>query len=351
MRRGSAAIDDILLRRLYLDENLTAHRIATQLGCSSATIFRRLRRFGIAPRRRGPAARRTTPPAWNVEAAYAVGLAATDGNLSSDGRHMSFISKDRDLVETFHRCLGLTTVVRTLATRTGSAVYRVQWCDRRLYDWFLSLGLMPAKSLRLGHLAVPDDRFADFFRGCIDGDGSVLVYTDRYHSRKKDRYVYERLYVSLVSASLVFIDWVRMTVLRLAHVAGALHESRRAGQRPIWTLRYAKADSIRLLRWMYYAPDVPCLDRKRVTAERFLGPLGCASVRSVGRPKTGWLYNTHAEDPNDIGGLRRGGVTAAALDSKSSARKGVRVQLPPPVPALPAFETFLPSLTTPATGR
>src|SRR5262247_2598615 len=30
----------------------------------------------------------------------------------------------------------------------------------------------------------------------------------------------------------------------------------------------------------------------------------------------------------------RGGVTAATLDSKSSAREGVRVQLPPPVPFL-----------------
>jgi hypothetical protein len=33
-------------------------------------------------------------------------------------------------------------------------------------------------------------------------------------------------------------------------------------------------------------------------------------------------------------GQGRGGVTAATLDSKSSAREGVRVQLPPPVPFL-----------------
>jgi len=290
MRRAFGAIDDTLLRRLYVDGNLTAQRIVTQVGCSPTTILRRLRRFGISPRHRGPAPGRNTPLAWSAEAAYAVGLVATDGNLSSDGRHMSFISKDRDLVETFRRCLELTTLVRTLRTRTGSALYRVQWCDRRLYDWFLSLGLMPAKSLRLGRLAIPDDRFADFFRGCIDGDGSVRVYKDRYHCTKKDRYVYERLYVSLVSASLAFVDWVRTTVSRLVHVAGAIHEERRAGQRPIWTLRYAKAESIRLLRWMYYAPDVPSLERKRVTAEKFLRPLGCASVRPVGRPRIGWLY-------------------------------------------------------------
>ena len=106
---------------------------------------------------------------------------------------MSFISKDRTLLETFRRCLGLATPVRTIQTRAGGTFYRVQWSGRQFYDWLLSLGLMPAKSLRLGPLAVPDQYFADFFRGCVDGDGSILVYTDRYHSRKKACDVYERL--------------------------------------------------------------------------------------------------------------------------------------------------------------
>lgn len=154
------------------------------------------------------------------------------------------------------------------------------------------------------------------------------------HSRKKACYVYERLYVSLVSASLPFIEWIRATLNRLAHVRGAIHECRRGSYRPLWTLRYAKAESLRLIGWIYYAPDVPCLARKRATAERFLAALGHASIRSVGRPRVGWLYNVVAEGPNIAGGSSRGGVTAAASDSKSDARKGVRVQLPPPVPNL-----------------
>jgi len=294
MHRSFVSIDDELLRRLYADEALSAERIAALLGCTPTTILRRLRRFGIQPRRRGPAPRHDGPLLWSREAAYAVGLVATDGNLSSDGRHMSFISKDLDLVETFRRCLKLATPVRPIQARTGRSAYRVQWCDRRLYDWFVSLGLMPAKSLRLGPLAVPDDCFADFFRGCIDGDGSVLVYTDRYHSLKKASYVYERLYVSLVSASLAFVEWVRTTVDRLAHVAGAIHESRRTGRRPIWVLRYAKAESIKLLSWMYSVPNAPCLLRKRAIAERFLSPLGYAPGQPVGRPRVGWRYNVQA---------------------------------------------------------
>lgn len=44
---------------------------------------------------------------WNTNFAYALGLITSDGNLSSDGRHLAFISTDMDLIETFKRCLDL----------------------------------------------------------------------------------------------------------------------------------------------------------------------------------------------------------------------------------------------------
>ena len=174
---------------------------------------------------------------------------------------------------------------------TGRTYYRVQWCARRLYDWLVGIGLTPAKSLTLRPLEVPDEFFADFLRGCIDGDGSVLVYTDRYNTQKKDSYVYERLYVSLVSASRPFVEWIQAVIRRLIGISGAITGTTKQGRNTLWRLRYAKADSIRLVTWMYYSPTVPCLIRKRADAERFLLPLGYASARPSGRPRVGWLYN------------------------------------------------------------
>lgn len=287
-----------LLRRLYVDEELTVDAIAPRLGCATTTVFRRLRSFAIPVRPTGPIPRRHIHEIrWDPEVAYAVGLIATDGNLSRDGRHMSVTSKDQDLIETLRRCLRLSNSISRIQNRTGNFYHKVQWCDRGLYDWLLSIGLTPAKSLTLGPLAVPDECFADFFRGCIDGDGSVLVYVDKYHADKNERYVYERLYLSLVSASHRFLDWVRTTVQRLTGINGSIPAKRSAekgseGKHPVWVLRYAKQKSISLLRWIYYAPTVPCLGRKRATAERFLHPLGHASERPVGRPRVGWLYNT-----------------------------------------------------------
>ena len=42
---------------------------------------------------------------WTPQFAYAVGLIATDGCLVGDGKTVAFVSKDRDLVQTFKACI------------------------------------------------------------------------------------------------------------------------------------------------------------------------------------------------------------------------------------------------------
>jgi Homeodomain-like domain-containing protein len=300
------------IRRLYLDDRLTTSQIAAVVGCSEMTIRRRLQRFGIRPRRRGPAAKRyDSVLRWTPALAYAVGLIATDGNLSRDGRHLAIPSKDLALLQCLRRCLGLTNGITRYRSGRGGMYYKLQWSDRVLYDWLGSIGLTPAKSLTLGALAIPNEYFADFFRGCIDGDGSIITYTDRYHAAKNPRYVYERLYVKIVSASCPFATWLRALVHELTGANGDLTVRRplHPHHHPIWCLRYAKKESLRVLGWMYYAPNIPCLVRKRAIAERFISRL-----------------DPEYSEPGEWRNL------ATADDSKSSARKGVGVQIPSPLP-------------------
>src|SRR2546428_14095341 len=198
-----------LLKRLYVDERLTAADISARIGCSPITILRRLRQFGIPARPRGPLHQAKTLNGdinWSANLAWAVGLIATDGNLSGDGRHMAVTSIDRDVLETLRACLNLSVAITPHYGGHGHRGLRVQWGDRHFYDWLLDVGLTPTKSLTLRPLAIPDAVFADFVRGCIDGDGSVTVYVDTYNTDKSERYVYERLYVKLVSASHLFLD-------------------------------------------------------------------------------------------------------------------------------------------------
>lgn len=159
------------------------------------------------------------PPAWSSGLAWTIGIIATDGNLSPDRRHLCVVSQDVDLLEKVRSSLGLSN---RIACRAGSGrVYQLQWCHRAFYDWLLGIRLTPRKSLTLGPLRIRDEWFVDFFRGCIDGDGSIVTYVDRYNTFKKPAYVYERLFVSIVSASPTFLVWLRATLERLMRVTGA----------------------------------------------------------------------------------------------------------------------------------
>lgn len=122
-------VDAGALRRMYLDDRLTAAQIATRFGCSGTTVLRRLRESRVAVRPRGPIVQNhemSPRTAWRPELAYVVGLIATDGNLSSDGRHLAIPSKDRSLLESIRICLGLTNRIREVRAAPGP-VYRLQW--------------------------------------------------------------------------------------------------------------------------------------------------------------------------------------------------------------------------------
>lgn len=290
MHPSFVPIDNEVLRRLYLDQQLTAGEIATKLGCSPITVLRRLERFGIHRRRRGPrlgpeALREVwSPSCWSASVAWAVGVIATDGNLGRDGRHLTVTSKDRDLLEIIRKCLGVKSAIAPHNNGREASCSRLQWSNPGQHAWLREIGLTPAKSLTLGPLAVPDTFFVDFFRGCIDGDGSIVTYVDHYNTAKKPTYIYTRLYVSLVSASPRFVEWLRETVRNIAGAWGDVEVRRAIGRNDIWRLRYAKAESLSLLRWMYYAPDIPCLGRKRDVAAPFLIPPDAPRRSGPGRP-------------------------------------------------------------------
>jgi hypothetical protein len=97
-----------------------------------------------------------------------------------------------------------------------------------------------------------------------------VTYVDRHHASRNPAYVYTRLFVSLVSASPDFLGWVRAMVRKRRALSGHVTVRRASGRHDLWRLRYAKAESIALLRWLYPSQPVPCLARKREQARAFL---------------------------------------------------------------------------------
>ncbi|MDD5108499.1 MAG: LAGLIDADG family homing endonuclease [Candidatus Omnitrophica bacterium] len=217
---------------------------------------------------------------WNSNLAYAIGLIATDGNLSKDRRHILFTTTDHQLANTFKECLGIKNKTMTTLPRGFGKknVYRINFGNVKFYQWLQKIGLMPKKTMLMGKLDIPNQYFIDFLRGHLDGDGSVFTYTDRYMKYKGKTYTYHRLYTKFISTNFNQIKWIRDEIKNRLDIVGSLtHYLKINREFPIWQLRFAKNDSLKLLSWIYYKPNLPCLNRKRKIAEEFLLPFSYSS--------------------------------------------------------------------------
>ncbi len=212
--------------------------------------------------KRGPKPKKIISEEWSANLAYAIGLIATDGCLSKDGLLIDLTSKDREQLQNFSHCLGVKFTIGSKLNGHGGKNLRIQFKNRIFYDFLLSVGLTPRKSLVIGKIKIPDEFFFDFLRGCFDGDGSFYSYWDK---RWRSSYMF---YLTFSSASLAHIEWLRKQISISSGVNG--HISKAVIKGSIYNLRYAKKEALEIIEKMYYSGRVVCLSRKLKKIEKAL---------------------------------------------------------------------------------
>jgi len=199
---------------------------------------------------------------WSPRFAYAIGLLVTDGNLSPDGRHFDFTSQDKEQLLNFMKCLGIKVKIGyKISGYTGQKSTHIQFGDINFYRFLLQIGLMPNKTKIISSIEIPKKYFFDFLRGHLDGDGTFFSYWD---PRWKSSFMF---YTVFISASKRHIDWIRNELFRLLKIKGHIA---RDSKKSVYQLKYAKAESLKLLPKIYYNNSVVCLSRKRLKIEKAL---------------------------------------------------------------------------------
>ena len=235
---------------------------------------------------------------WSPAMAYAVGLIATDGNISQSRQAVTLVSGDRELLDMFKRIVPRAGRIGT----HGPNAWHVYVSSVDFCHWLESVGLSPRKSLTIGGIDVPDEHFFDLARGLLDGDGGIsnMILNPGGAAKRYPGYRYERINAIFQSASRPHIEWIRSSMLRLLGVdAAILTEPQRRPTSRMYTLRYGKHATLKILGRLYADPGSPCLERKR--------SIWVAYMR---RPP---LNSMHAG---------RSGVTVASMDSRSIGPQG-----------------------------
>ncbi|EKD76109.1 MAG: hypothetical protein ACD_43C00224G0006 [uncultured bacterium] len=205
---------------------------------------------------------------WTSGLAYAVGLLTTDGNLSPDGRHISFTSKDLELARKLQSGLGIAEHIGKKgngANKLLKKYYVVQFSDKLFYQFLLQLGLMPNKTKKMRQLAIPDKYFFHFLRGHFDGDGSTYSYYDK---RWPDSYM---VYTTFCSASQPHILWLKHVIEQKLGITGHITKSQ---GNSCYQLKYAKTESLLLVAKLYKTKTVLYLTRKYLKIQRAFAILG-----------------------------------------------------------------------------
>lgn len=206
--------------------------------------------------KRGPKPKGKVRIKWSSNFAYAIGLLATDGCITSN-RHINFTSKDFEQILNFQKGLGIGGhIAKKARGHSKDKKYFVfQFGDVLLVNFLSKIGITPAKSKTLGPLQVPQRYFFHFLRGVFDGDGYSHSYWD---PRWKSSFL---MYVCFTSASPDFIDWIRRTNFEFLNIKGHITKSEKNS---CYQLKYGKKESLVLVQNMYSSSNILCLGRKRL---------------------------------------------------------------------------------------
>ena len=118
--------------------------------------------------------------------------------------------------------------------------------------WISALLLL--KTHTIGALNIPKNVFRDFLSKYLDGDGYIQNYTDNYNIYKGKRYINNRIYTRFISASETHIRWLYKMIKKCLSVKGALlfKKPLQKNRVPMWEIKFAKYDSLKLFKWFYY---------------------------------------------------------------------------------------------------
>lgn len=257
-------LDDELIKKLYLQDSLSGHDIAKQIGVSSCAIYKRLKAWGIT--KSIEEIDRTTHyvnhdafEKLTEESLYWGGFLAADGYIyiAPHGNPVIGISikeTDREHLENFRAYVGSGD--RAISNiGKGCVSYRIP--SAKMSSDLKRFGVVPRKTFTI---KVDDREVAvspHFWRGVVDGDGHINK------TRKA---------ICLVSASEAFANQYQEFVRGIGSDCGIhIHKDRRRENSRVVYQCFSYAKNAEIVARKLYGNSTIYLERKRDMVKTMFG--------------------------------------------------------------------------------
>jgi len=207
---------------------------------------------------------------------YLVGLVTTDGCLLKDGRHIDITSADKRFLARIIASMGLINKIGVKNKGKVNQAYHIQIANKNLYEFFISIGLLPNKSLKLKRLNIPKEFFNDFLRGVIDGDGCLRRWIHPSNN-------HEQWSLRIFSGSKVFIKWLESSIEELTGCRGRVHTDFSSNRiHELYTLKYGKLAAAGILRGCYYKGAFGLERKSELAHSCCVAPRGWSKSKTIG---------------------------------------------------------------------
>lgn len=254
-----------IVARYISGENVYA--IAAEIGSTDRPIYDVLRKWNIPIRDRKECKRKYTHDEaffsrrpLTAEAAYFAGVLLTDGNITRRKNNSGIVRlslADEDVLYKLKASISFTGEIHKRSAKNfkNKSQYNITLVSDKTAKALEVLGVIPAKSLIVeAGVEVKNNR--DFWRGCIDGDGCIGVYSNK-----------PMLY--LCTASLMLANQFQAYCIDVSN-STKCHIYRRAPAKPthapFYTVRMSGKTAKLLLAHLYQEGDI-CMNRKYATAQ------------------------------------------------------------------------------------
>lgn len=243
-------------------------QVAEKLGVSPVTIMRVLQRHGIDRRKAWeityerhmecmPRRHSLNDGAFSIatqQSAYWIGMMMADGSISSKKWSVSLrlATRDASHVESFRQFLESSHPIQKTDVNS-----RLSISSRRLWESLNAHGVTPRKTHTARATVLQNDR--DFWRGVVDGDGSLS-----WDNRKRRSYPV----ISLVGSLPLLTQFVEFVSKN-----GISSRARANRHKSIFAVCFKGRLAISVIRILYTGADV-VLPRKALLAEEMLRTCG-----------------------------------------------------------------------------
>ena len=237
---------------LYWNENVSVKEIAKIVGISEHTLQRYMTGMHLL-RRPGQSSRKYTVNEdffENIDTekkAYWLGVLYADGCVMHirNTKYIVFSAVDKEWLEQYKNDISFTGPISTEHHKKyNKDIYKVKCVSKKMYADLADKGVVERKTdILVFPECVPDSLIPHFIRGYFDGDGSVGVY------KNTDRGDWKRLYVSITSGSLSFLESTKTWMLE--HGIFPIGKLVKRKERDVYSLNLSLIAGLRLRDCIY----------------------------------------------------------------------------------------------------